>query len=120
MPIRIIASASLDQPHNAGVYDMRRLRVLRARRRFAWSWSDQTEYHYQPRRLRRPLHFLPNAAIVGFDRLVLARLYGNEQPRLDPELTARLRAVYRDDVGVLEELLGRDFSGWQAVSDSRA
>jgi hypothetical protein len=111
---------SLDQPRNAGVYDMRRLRVLRARRRFAWSWSDQTEYHYQSRRLRRPLHFLPNAAIVGFDRLVLARLYGNKQPRLDPELAARLRAVYRDDVGALEGLLGRDFSDWQAVSDSRA
>ena len=51
---------------------------------------------------------------------MLARLYGNEPPRLDPELAARLRAVYRDDVGVLEELLGRDFSSWQAVSDSRA
>ncbi len=106
--------------HNPGVYDMRRLRLLRARRRFAWSWDGVQVYRYQPRRLRRPLHFIPNAAIVGFDRLVLARVFGNAAPRLSPDLTARLRELYCDDVRALESLLSRDFADWRVPSDSRA
>jgi Sulfotransferase domain len=105
-----------EQAHNAGVYDMRRLRVLRARKNFAWSWDGQTVFRYRPRRLRRPLHFLPTAAIVGFDRLVLAKLLGNARPRLEPGLAARLRMLYGDDVRVLESLLSRDFAAWRRAT----
>ncbi|MGH9187216.1 MAG: hypothetical protein ACRD0U_15595, partial [Acidimicrobiales bacterium] len=106
-------SRSRNRPTNAGVYDLRRLRVLRARRRFVWSWDDVTVYRYQPRRRRRPFAFIPNAAVVGFDRVVLARLFGSSPPSLDPELEARLRALYADDVAVLEHLLDRDLSAWR-------
>ncbi|MDQ4132931.1 MAG: sulfotransferase domain-containing protein, partial [Actinomycetota bacterium] len=98
---------------NAGVYDRRRLRVLRVRRRWVWSWDGVTTYTYRPRRWRRPLAFLPNAAVVAFDRVVLASLFGNERPRLRPDLETRLRALYTPDVAVLESLLGRDLSAWK-------
>lgn len=98
---------------NAGVYDMRRLRVLRTRRRLAWSWDDVREYRYRSRRVRRPLHFVPNAAIVGFDRLLLARLMGNVLPTLPIDLERRLRARYADDVRTLEGLLSRELPEWR-------
>lgn len=100
---------------NPGVYDMRRLRVLRLRRRLVWSWDDTTTYSYRPRRLRRPFRFVANAAIVGFDRVVLSRVFGNGPPSLQADVEERLRATYSDDVRVLESLLGRDLVSWRRV-----
>lgn len=98
---------------NAGVYDLRRLRFLRARRRLAWSWDDAAAYEYRPRRLRKPLRFLPNAAIVGFDRCILGRLLGNAEPPLPAALKARLHDVYAEDLTVVERLVQRDLSAWR-------
>lgn len=100
---------------NAGTYDLRRLRVLRARRRFAWSWDDVTEYRYQPRRLRRPLASALSASIVALDRCLLARLLTGVRPVLRPDLERRLRALYDDDVVTLEGLLGRDLGAWRSL-----
>ncbi|HEX2699644.1 MAG TPA: sulfotransferase [Acidimicrobiales bacterium] len=104
---------TLGRTTNAGVYDRRRLRVLRARRRFVWSWDSETTYSYRPRRLRRPFSFVPNAAVVGFDRMVLARLLGNRQPSVPPDLEARLCAFYADDLRLAESLLDLDLSAWR-------
>ncbi len=101
-----------DRRANAGVYDIRRLRVLRTRRRLAWSWDRATTYEYRPRRRRQPLRFLPNAAVVGFDRVVLARLFGNGSADLRADLEARLRAVYTPDLAQLSSLLDRDLTAW--------
>ena len=98
---------------NAGVYEARRLRVLRARRSLVWSWDGVVTYTYRPRRRRRPLAFLPNAAVVAFDRVVLARMFGNPRPGLRPDLEDRLRALYAADVEVVESLLQRDLSAWK-------
>ena len=98
---------------NSGVYDERRLRWLRLRRRFAFQWDGVTEYTYRPRRLRRPVAFAVSAAVVAVDRLLLARVFGNRKPALSDELTARLRAYYRDDVDALETMLGWDLAAWR-------
>jgi hypothetical protein len=100
-------------PANEGVYDPRRLRVLRARRRLVWSWDGVTTYDYRPRRRRRPWAFIPNAAVVAFDRAVLKNLYGNEKPSLRQDLEARLRSHYQADMEQLEPLIGRDLSSWK-------
>jgi hypothetical protein len=118
---RVYDFLGVDQAHrhrlegrrNPGVYDLRRLRWLRARRRFAWSWDEVSVFTYRRRRWRRPLRFLPNAAIVGIDRVVLARIYGNPMPSLRPDLESRLRAVYAPDVGNLETLMGTDLTSWR-------
>lgn len=104
--------AALSRRSNEGVYDIRRLRVLRARRRFTFSWDSVTQYRYRPRRLRRPMSFVPNAAIVGFDRVLLARLFGNDKPKLSEHLVHRLRQRYAEDVTELAVLLNRDLSAW--------
>jgi hypothetical protein len=105
--------APLGRPRNQGVHDLRRLRFLRARRHLAWSWDSVSVYEYRPRRLRRPLRFLPTAAIVGIDRLVLARVFRGPPPALRADLQARLRSVYEPDIRLLESLLGRDLGAWR-------
>jgi Sulfotransferase domain len=111
---------AIDRRTNAGAYDLRRLRVLRARRRLAWSWDDATRYTYQARRRRRPIASLVSAAIVGFDRVVLARALGDGQPPvLRPDLDRRLRATYARDVELLEVLLGRDLTCWSEGASAR-
>lgn len=97
---------------NAGTYDLRRLRLLRARHRFAWSWDDVGVYSYRRRRLRRPLSTLVSAAVVGVDRAVLARVLTERSPTLAPDLHERLCDLYAADVAALESLIGRDLSTW--------
>lgn len=105
-----------DHRTNAGTYDQRRLRFLRTRRRFAWSWDDVTEYRYQPRRLRRPIASFVSAAVVGLDRFVLARVLVSSSPVLRADLDRRLRALYVDDIRLLESSLGRDLRSWRTGS----
>lgn len=109
---------------NAGAYDLRRLRILRLRSRWAWSWSETTTYSPRHRRLRHPIRFLPNAAVVGLDRLVLRRLF-DRLPPVSAELDGRLRSLYASDVTALEEMLDLDLSSWrhptgQQTADSKS
>lgn len=104
--------AALTRRSHGGVYDQRRLRVLRARRRLAFSWDSVSRYTYRPRRLRKPISFVATAAIVGFDRVLLARLFGNDKPKLPEHLAHRLRERYATDVAELAVLLNRDLSAW--------
>jgi hypothetical protein len=106
-----VASA-LGHRRNEGVYDLRRLRLLRSRRRLTFSWDSTDRYTYRTRRLRKPVSFLPNAAVVAVDRLVLARLFGNEKPVVPEPVTRRLREYYSEDVADLGRLLARDLSSW--------
>lgn len=96
-----------DRATNPGVYDPRRLRWLRAGDRFRFDWDDEQVYTWRPRRRRRPLAAVPHLAVVGVDRVVLARVLGNDRPPLDPAVRDRIRAFYADDVAALEALLGR-------------
>ena len=101
---------------NAGTYDLRRLRILRSRRRFIWTWDDVDVYTYRPRRLRRPIASLLAASIVGVDRFVLAQILRGEPPSLRPDLDRRMREVYAADVETLEGLIGRDLTRWRRSS----
>lgn len=109
---------ALDRKTNAGTYDLRRLRVLRMRRRLAWSWDLVDTYVYRPRRLRRPVASLVSASVVGFDRFVLAHMLRGGAPALRPDLEQRLRALYAADLDVLEVLLGRCLPTWRKRAGS--
>lgn len=104
--------AALARRSNEGVYDLRRLRVLRARRHLVFSWDSATRYTHRSRRLRKPVSFVPNAAVVGFDRVLLAPLFGNDKPKLPEHLAERLRQRYADDMAELAILLDRDLWTW--------
>jgi hypothetical protein len=59
--------------------------------------------------------FVPNAAIVALDRVVLARIFGNRRATLRPDLEARLRHLYAEDVKEVEELTERDLTAWRTT-----
>lgn len=58
--------------------------------------------------------FLPEPLRSRTKRRLLSRLEANNlrKPPLSEEARARLVAAYREDVGELQTLLGRDLSGW--------
>jgi hypothetical protein len=103
----------MDSRTNEGVYDLRRLRFLRARRHFAWRWASTDTYTYVPRRRRNPIGAGVAAAFVLTDRVLLRRLFGAGTSAIDPDLTARLRAFYDDDLERLAGLTGLDLGGWR-------
>jgi hypothetical protein len=55
---------------------------------------------------------VPNAAVVLADRYLLAPVFGNDRPRLDPELERLLRNFYAEDIERTEALIHRDLSAW--------
>jgi hypothetical protein len=96
---------------NEGVYPLHRLRFLRLRNRFVYDNGDPMTGTM--RRPTRPRQALPNAAVVLADRYLLAKVYGNERPHLDPEVAERLRSFYAEDIEKTEALIGRDLSAWK-------
>lgn len=97
---------------NAGVYDMRRLRVLRLRRRWVFQWESEQRYTYMPRQERRPIPFALSLPIVVLDRLVLARVFGNAKPELSPPLRQQLRAYFEPEMRRTAVATGLDLSHW--------
>jgi hypothetical protein len=107
--------ARVDERTNEGAYDPRRLRWLRARRRFAFSWDDERAYTYVPRRRRHPARSAVAAAFVGVDRYVLAHVFGGSRPDVPASLVSRMRAYYADDVDAVESFIGRPVpAAWRA------
>ena len=46
------------------------------------------------------------------------RLLGGGKPQLDLEMRHNLASIYRDDVDALQDLIGRDLSGWSSRQSS--
>jgi hypothetical protein len=65
---------------------------------------------YNPRTIRAAKAVLPSRAYGAAKQVRQLNL--SAPPKLSPELRARLLGFYRDDIGRLEELLGRDLSVW--------
>jgi hypothetical protein len=42
------------------------------------------------------------------------KVLGSAKPEIDPELRSKLQSIYRHDTAALQDLLGRDLSGWLA------
>lgn len=95
---------------NEGVYPLSRLKFLTRRNRFMYDY-DPRNGKVIDRRMGAGT-WLAAAAITAIDRYALRRVIGNERPRLDPGIRARLVSYYRDEVARTRELLGRDLQGW--------
>jgi hypothetical protein len=97
---------------NEGVYPLRRLRFLRLRNRLVYDNGDP-----MTGKLRRPTRIdraLLNAAVVLFDRYLVAPFVGNDKPPVGPEVRRTLREFYRQDIEKTQALIGRDLSKWLA------
>ncbi len=103
---------------NEGVYSRARLRFLRLRNPLVLRWDEDRTYAQIPK--PRPLApCLVNSAVGAVDTTVLARIYDNARPTLSPEIDAELREFYRDDIRIVEQLLGREMT-WRRPADRGA
>lgn len=87
---------------NAGVYDLRRLRFLRARLPFTFEWTK--EQRMRPighRHTDRPLATVANAGVHAVDRLVLRHVWRGSQPEVDDSQRRVLVDHFRADVADL-------------------
>ena len=89
----------------AVVYAPSRLRLLGLRPRLLYRFS--ADGARMTGRRRNPLRKAAAAAVVGLDRAVLARVFGNAKPKLSTALRSRLQDFYRQDTRRLERRLGR-------------
>jgi hypothetical protein len=88
---------------NRGVYAPFRLRLLRTKNRFVYTYTPSLDRRY-PRR-PTPLGWTYNAAVVALDRLVLSRFDEGRPAELSPDLRARVAAFYDEDRDLLRRLL---------------
>lgn len=96
---------------NEGVYSLARLRFLQIRRPVVLSIDEPTGYA-TIEKSRNPLIRGFTNSVVALDQAVLRRVFDNEPPRLDEDLEYELRKFYDSDTKSLQELIGRDLSGW--------
>ena len=61
--------------------------------------------------MRRAKELAP-AQVRGLAVRTRNRVLGDRKPDFEPELRSRLLALYRDDTMDLQDLIGRDLSGW--------
>lgn len=70
--------------------------------------KDRTRNYSRP----GPLAPLIRKATLGIDRYILGRILRNTGDSLDPEVRSRLSDVFRPDIRLLEQLLGRSLDVW--------
>jgi hypothetical protein len=104
--------ASVPKPNrtNSGVYSIARLRLLRQRNRFF--------YRPDPRSGSldvnlTPLNYLLGSAITAADRYLVAPFCNNRPPKLDTSLVDTLREFYADEIGAVEQIIGRPLHAWR-------
>jgi Sulfotransferase domain len=102
--------AEIGRPQH-GLYSLPRLRWRALRAPFVYELDVEHSRSYA-KRPNSMAGALVSRAVASVDMHVLARVFGEPPPDKDPEITARLREYYADDVARLAELLGRDLSHW--------
>ncbi|MEZ6062248.1 MAG: sulfotransferase [Planctomycetaceae bacterium] len=80
-------------------------------------------YHAPPKLIERPMRALRSRinANSGPFKEAIRRVVSVNQPRtgLRPEFVQELRGVFREDVALTSEMLGRDLSHWTAETSER-
>lgn len=90
---------------NTGIYSPARLRLLRTKNRFRFTYTETLDRRY-PRRMT-PWGWAYNASLVGLDRLVLSHFDEGRPPALAAATRAALEHYYASDRGALRAVLDR-------------
>lgn len=102
---------SLGKQQNPGVYSLARLKLLRLRNRYMYTYNANKTKLY-PRRLSA-FGYVVAGGITLLDRFALSRVLGNKRPIPSSGLRERLVAYYERDLLGLESLLDIDLSEWR-------
>jgi hypothetical protein len=88
---------------NRGVYSPTRLRLLRSKNHFVYTYTPNLDRRYP--RSPSPIGWMWNATVVAVDRGVLARVDRTKPPVLTESVRADVEGYYADDAEVLRDLL---------------
>lgn len=105
-----VSPESLNERPMAVPYSLPRVRILRALMPLSVRSSPDHSRIYP----RGALGKLAGRCVATLDQAILAKLFKNEKPKLDPQLAQRLLDYYRPDILQLEQFLGRPLSKWLA------
>lgn len=97
---------SLSVRTNEGVYDTRRLAVLRYRRRFLFDWPDTGMYVPEDPRKKAGWRYPIAGGVRAVDRLVLARFFRRGKEELEPNVRDRLAQRYGPQMMMVKEDFG--------------
>ena len=101
--------ASLNKRPMEGVYSLGHLRVARVWGLLHRKFDPVSERSYSR---RGPLAMFARLAAAGMGRYVLPKVYPSKKPVLSAELRTMMTDVYREDIGLLQQITGRDLSHW--------
>jgi hypothetical protein len=102
---------ALESRPMTGIYSIPRARLQ------AFMYNITSEFNADRTRIyprRSPLR----TSVLGFDRLVLARIMRGRSPALAPDIRRELNSIYAEDVAALAQLLRRDLSPWLRQSST--
>ncbi len=97
---------SLTSKTNEGIYDRRRLALLRQRRAFLFDWPDSGVYVSRSPRRQAGWRYPIAGVLKAFDQVFLAPFFRRCQEELQPEVRARLVERYRPQVQMVHEDFG--------------
>lgn len=84
---------------NGAIYDLRRLKFLRARLPFSFAWENEKELRYLKwRRLAHPVREVANVGIHAADRVLLKRIWRDGRWAVPAKATEWATEYYRPDL----------------------
>lgn len=85
------------------------------------SAARAVKVYWPLKQIRVPLKaFLNRHGIYAVESVFQRNLVPSPKPRLSPSFLERLQSAFYDEILLLEELLGRDFSAWRSSAPTRA
>ena len=102
---------SLDSRPQKVLYNLQRLKFMRYRNRFMYSYNnDRTRLSEKKMNL---IDMFFAGTITAIDSILLAQFYPNVKPVVSDEFKKMLYELYRNDIESLESLIDRDLSLWK-------
>lgn len=104
---------AIDSKPQAVIYNKPRLRLLSMRNRFVYEYNrDRTRLFVKD---KNALGKIVARFITVSDKLFLSKMFISRKPKLSDRISTRLYSVYREDIQMLERLLGRNLNHWKPI-----
>ncbi len=92
------------------IYNLKRISFIRLRNKFLYNYKDAETRVYINNSISGKLL---SKLITLFDRGILSYIYSNDKPKLNNLLRKEIYNIYKEDIDLLEKLIGRDLSNWK-------
>ena len=98
------------------LYNITRLRFMRLRNRFLYSYNSDRTRLFQKKMTSRDVFI--NDKFVQFDRKFLSKIFHDRKPVLSAKFRNDLYGIFSSDIAALEDFLQKDLSLWKPNSQN--